>query len=488
MTGRGFRRARDARHGPAVSAAVSPRTVAMYAPAVVETTFAGGGKREGAPRWRGRLVLAHRPGGTAPVAYVLTGHPQDVLRQVEGPTFAIGVPDRSVSRSPHARVRFDPLLGVLHVQDLGRGPGTAVDGHRLGDAPVTARGGAVLRVGDALLAFSAWPEHPLLGDPDFPPTVGPARVLAERMVDRAALGEVHVLLLGPTGAGKERLAERYHTASGRPGPLVAVNCAGIPPDLFAAEVFGHERGAYSGAHQARPGLWRSAHQGTLFLDEVAELPVEQQSAVLRALDQGAIRPVGADADVRTDVRVIAATSRDVDRLEADGQIRPDLLARLGGLRVSVPALRERKEEVLPLFEAALGPGAPPLSTEAAERLLLHDWRKNVRELLNAAKVVKLFATEADVIGGNLLPETIGRSATGERNEGFRSFPPHESAPAFPKATEPPDREGLEALLGEHRGNVERIAQRLGVGRATVHRWLSKHGLDPAPYRKTKSSS
>ncbi|MEO1232788.1 MAG: sigma 54-interacting transcriptional regulator, partial [Myxococcota bacterium] len=414
----------------------------------------------------------------------------------------IPVAHRSVSRRPHARVRFDPEVGELYVQDLGRMPGTFLDGHRIGTEMVTASAGSVLRVGSALFVFNAWTEHPLLPSGP-PPDVSYARALAEATVTQAARIDVHVLLLGPTGAGKERLAELYHASTGATGRLVAVNCAGIPSDLFAAEVFGHERGAFSGADRSRPGLWRSADNGTLFLDEVAELPGDQQSAVLRALDQGSVRPIGSDTDVRVKARVIAATSRDVDQLEEEGRIRPDLLGRLAGLRVPVPSLKDRKEEILPLLQRALGPRAAPLSPEVAERLLLYTWPKNVRELLNVAEVLKLYVETVDEITVDMLPETIRRElqlpagSTVRRSLEPRTdssstlgAPPPKPRPGAPppkpRPSAPMSREEIEALLLEYRGNIERIAKHLSVGRATIHRWLAKHGLDPQPYRDNPS--
>jgi len=407
----------------------------------------------------------------SPTAWPLSSEWQ-TLRRGEGTGLPgeVLVAHQSVSRRPHLRIRFDDKLGVAFVEDLGRATGTQVDGAILDGGPHAAAPGAVLRVGEVLFVISAWTQHPFAPcEPgELPADQSYPRYLAERLVDRASEAPLHVMLLGPTGAGKERLAARYHDASARNGMLVPVNCAGIPEELFASELFGHTKGAYSGAKTARGGLWARAQDGTLFLDEVAELPAAQQSAILRALDSGLIRPVGGDSDIQTDVRVISATSRDPEQLEGEGRLRSDLIARLAGMRVELPGLAARREEILPLFRETLGPTAPPLTSEAAERLLAYEWPKNVRELVNAAKVVSLFVSEVSEVSLPLLPEAI-RKATTKKVRG-------------PDRAQP-DRAGLEALLETHSGNVERIAKELGVGRATVHRWMTRLALKPQDYRR-----
>lgn len=422
--------------------------------------------------WVSRLVLVHLDGhpGSQPRSFSLGPEPR-TIRRAQTDSTDIAIDHRSISRQPHASVRFDPN-GYAVVQDHGRGTGTYVNGARLqGSAPVSP--GALVRFGGVSCVVSAHPEDPVLGNDPLSDHESPSLQRARRLVERAAAGSMHVLLLGPTGAGKERLAERFHRSGGRPGPFVPVNCAGIPRDLLTAELFGHVAGAFSGASGAREGLWRRAHGGTLFLDEVAELAPEHQSAVLRALDGSRVRPVGADDEVEVDVRVVAATSRDVDALEAEGQLRSDLLGRLGGLRVRVPALKDRREEILPIFFAALGRSDLSLTAESAERLLLYPWPKNVRELVNAARVVQLFADEVARIGVEILPESVRKHA---------EVGPPTSATERTAGSGPPPKLALESLLRDHRGNVEQVARRLGVGRATVHRWLAKHSLSAARFR------
>lgn len=420
--------------------------------------------------WRNRVVLVHLEGRSDALgrSWSLGLEESLVSREQDQPErpHELRIPGPSISRKPSVKLRFDPTLGVGFATQVPGAPPVLLNGRALAEAPVVVPSGSVLRVGGALLVFSAWqPSVPLLHASP-PPDVSYASMLANELVSLASQRELPVLLLGPTGSGKERLAERYHQASRRRGRLVAVNCAGIAGDLLGSELFGHKKGAFSGAEEARAGLWASADGGTLFLDEVAELPAEQQSAVLRALDQKSVRPIGADEERGVDVRIISATSRDVDQLEADGVLRADFMARLAGLRIKVPALSDRREEILPLFRKFLDKRAPELTTEAAERLLLYEWPKNVRELGHAAKVAGMFAEVASAIGVELLPEAIRRHPIENVGGG------------------PPARAELEALLLRHKGNIEQISEVFGVGRATVHRWLQKAQLDPKPFRKS----
>ena len=293
----------------------------------------------------------------------------------------------------------------------------------------------------------------------------------ERLADRAAASDLPVLILGATGAGKELLARRIHERSGRRGELVAVNCATFNRELLGSELFGHVKGAFSGAAGPRKGLFQRADGGTLFLDEVAELPPDQQAALLRVVQEGRVRPVGADRERPVDVRIVAATHRDLEVRQREGRFREDLLSRLSAVTLRLPGLAERREEVLPLFREFLGGGAPPLTTAAAEALLLYGWPRNVRELQQAAQGARLFAPEVEAIDLALLPMPVQRAA------GPQAAP--EEAAAAPGR---PTRAELAARLAEHGGNVAAVARALGEHRQQVYRWLERFGLDPADHR------
>ncbi|QDU85574.1 Nitrogen regulation protein NR(I) [Planctomycetes bacterium Pla163] len=241
-----------------------------------------------------------------------------------------------------------------------------------------------------------------------PGTTGPARfeIVGESpalrsmlaLVDRIAATDVPVLIRGETGSGKEGVARRLHTSGPRAaGPFLAIDCGAIAPTLIESELFGHVRGSFTGADRDRPGHFVSADGGTLLLDEVGELPLDLQPKLLRVLQEGEVRPVGGSASKKVDVRVLAATNRDLERCCREGTFRQDLYYRLAVVEVVVPPLRDRLEDLPLLAEHLLAriaaeggsraAGSPPprLSSAALERLAAHAWPGNVRELENALR-------------------------------------------------------------------------------------------------------
>lgn len=228
---------------------------------------------------------------------------------------------------------------------------------------------------------------------------------------RVARSDSPVLLLGETGVGKERIAEVLHRSSTRAqGPFVPVNCAAIPNELFEAELFGHERGAFTGAQRARRGLFELAHEGTLFLDEVGEVPLAMQSKLLRALQDHAVRPLGSSQTIEVDVRVVAATNRDLHREMEAGRFRSDLYYRLCVVELSIPPLRERREDIEVLvpvlvehFAGRLGRASAPVSTAAMDSLMAYRWPGNVRELANVLERAVLLTDAPSINIGDLPP-------------------------------------------------------------------------------------
>jgi transcriptional regulator with PAS, ATPase and Fis domain len=270
------------------------------------------------------------------------------------------------------------------------------------------------------------------------------------------------VLLGETGVGKEVMARGVHDASGRPGRFVGVNCGALPPTLLEAVLFGHRRGAYSGAIDDQPGFVRYAQHGTLFLDEIGELSAAGQAALLRVLQEREVVPVGATEPIPVNARIIAATNRDL-RVEVEhGRFREDLLARLG-LIVPLPPLRERRADLGILVGSLLARFAPSpagvrFTARAVRALLDHDWPQNVRELemcLRYAGEVSGWAT----IDLHHLPASIQRSRPADAR-----------------------RDELEGLLATHRGNLAAVARALGTSRAQVHRQLKRYALDPGAFR------
>jgi DNA-binding NtrC family response regulator len=383
------------------------------------------------------------------------------------PRDGLALDDHTASRR-HAEIRFVRSDDGFEVRDRGSKNGTWVNGRRIDRARLES--GAVLRIGAHLFVFEEL-RLPQRVDLSASPAVSLARAWVEHQVDRAAASDLPILVQGPTGAGKERLAQRVHRGSGRGGGLVAVNCATLNRELLGSELFGHVKGAFSDARADRAGLVASADGGTLFLDEIADLPLDQQPALLRVLQEQRLRPVGSDRELTVDVRVVAATHRDLEAAQAGGSFRADLYARLAGLVVTLPGLRERRVEVLALLRE-LAPRLR-LSLEAAEALLLYDWPRNVRELRHLAKRLELLA--ADPVELSQLPQPI------------QSPPAADAEVDSLGATvgRRPERDELEQLLRDHAGKVAGVARTLGLTRQSVYRLLEEHGLVAAEFRRGK---
>jgi DNA-binding NtrC family response regulator len=311
--------------------------------------------------------------------------------------------------------------------------------------------------------------------------------LTERFDELARLADskMPIVLRGPTGSGKELLARAVHQLSGRSGAFIAVNCAGLPETLVESELFGNVRGAFTGAVADRDGLIAAAAGGTLFLDEVGELPLNVQSKLLRALQEQAVRPVGGTTERRVDLRVVAATHHDLDRLVEAGRFRDDLLARLGGSFV-LPALRERREDLGLLVDALLGQIEDPrarraeLSAEAVRALFAYSWPRNIRELHNAlARAIALAG--AGPIELEHLPPEVQQAAGDERP------PAPEPALVVLTTAEQARRARLLELMLVHRGNIAAIARELGTVRSQIQRWMKRYGIarDDAGCRDTR---
>jgi DNA-binding NtrC family response regulator len=264
------------------------------------------------------------------------------------------------------------------------------------------------------------------------------------------------------------LARAIHGLSGRLGTLVAVNCGGIPANLVEGELFGHKKGAFSGADQDRPGLIRSSDGGTLFLDEIGDLPLAAQAALLRVLQESEVLPVGGHRPHSLDLRVLAATHRDLGRLVQEGKFRHDLLARLDGVTLELPPLRDRREDLPVLMSSLLhklAPERPDLrfTPAAAHALLSYRWPLNIREL-EQALAGALALSGAKPIDLAHLPATVAGRAAEE--------PPRELSP-----DEARHRDELVALLREHGGNMAAVGRVLGKGRTQIVRWVTRYGID-----------
>ncbi len=313
-------------------------------------------------------------------------------------------------------------------------------------------------------------------------------------VDRVAGADLPVLLTGESGTGKELVARELHRLSGRAaGPFVAVNCAAIPAELLEAELFGHVRGAFTGAARAREGRFRAAHGGTLLLDEIGDLPRDLQPKLLRVLQERVVEPLGAERSVPVDVRIVASTHRDLPSLVRDGRFREDLYYRLAVLPLSVPPLRDRRAEIVPLFELFLSAQARAsgrtleLSAEARDDLRARAWPGNVRELENVARRVALLAP-GPVVGPSDLPAASASPRPREPN-GARVLTVRLDAdpwdlelPAGGLPLPALERRLVEEALRAHGGNKSAAARYLGIPRHVLLYRLEKYGIDPASLR------
>lgn len=313
------------------------------------------------------------------------------------------VDDRSVSR---AHVELALVPDGIAVRDLGSRNGTMYLGQRIERAVLEP--GAILSLGATRIALEPCTEG--ADDAPYPHDFYRGMIggssAARRLfgvLSRLEGLSVNVLVGGESGTGKELVARALHEGSRRSGALVCVNCGAIARELITAELFGHKRGAFTGAVETREGAFEAAHSGTLFLDEIAELPLDVQPTLLRALESGEVRAVGSDRVVRVDVRIVAATHKDLEREVAAGRFREDLYFRLAVLKVSVPPLRDRRDDIPALarrFAAEVGLGELPASVNA--ELVRRPWPGNVRELRNVvqayAALGALPASNAPVLG------------------------------------------------------------------------------------------
>ncbi|MEO7038176.1 MAG: sigma 54-interacting transcriptional regulator [Polyangiaceae bacterium] len=399
---------------------------------------------------------------------------------------AIRLTSANVSRR-HAALRRSHGEVGWSIADLGSRNGTRVNGHAVQTAVL--RGNDVVRVGDSVFIVTASP--------------GPFKEIAPGLVGGAALqralspllqgarSDLPIVLEGETGTGKEVVTRAVHEWSGRPGPLVAVNCAALPQGLAEGELFGYRRGAFTGADRANPGFFRSAEGGTLLLDEISDLPLLLQAKLLRALEQKEVQPLGETRPVPVDVRIIVAGQQSLLEAVQKQLFRADLLARLNGFTLRLPTLRQRREDILPLFLHFMGKlrqqGAPECEPDFVERLCLHDWPFNVRELLLLARRLAVFHADEPVLRAQYLPDGLGlptqepssaEPSTRAAQGGAGSVLPERSRPRE-EALASNDSAALVAALRAFGGNVTRAAAELGITRQRAYRLLEGQSVDLA---------
>jgi DNA-binding NtrC family response regulator len=382
----------------------------------------------------------------------------------QSPACDVRLSDRSVSRR-HAALESDS--GGVRLVDLGSRNGTWVGRLRIRDTYVGD--GELVRFGDANVRLETdGVLHTLAASEEvsFHRVIGasPEMRALYPLLQRIAAADVPVLIEGETGTGKEVLAEAIHEASPRSrGPFVVLDCTTVSASLLEAELFGHERGAFTGAVTARVGLFEEANGGTLFIDEIGDLDVSLQAKLLRALERKEVRRVGSSTIVKLDVRIVAATRRDLDREVQARRFRDDLFYRLAVARIELPALRKRQGDVAFLTRflwLRMGGDEAALSPDVIQRFESHDWPGNVRELANAvARQLALGDFEVPLRTGGPPAPSTGIDVIDRIVKSGQALPLARQA-----VLEEFERRYVEHMLAEHGGNVTRAAAASGIGR------------------------
>jgi DNA-binding NtrC family response regulator len=445
-----------------------------------------------------RSEVGADPDAAVPGVVLVFSRGRAVLRtsRLDRPTMMIGRGDfdgalEEDGRISRRHVSIQRYGDAFRLTEGGSRNGTFVNGARLCE-PVVVRTGTVVRLGHSLVILSADVRPFERLDPgrsherdSAGPVVGPSLARAWEMIRRTAQGgSKSLLILGESGSGKELAASVFHEASGRAGPLVAVNCAAIPSGVAERLLFGARRGAYSGADKDVEGYLQAADRGTLFLDEIAELDLDVQAKLLRAVETREVLPVGATKPIPIDIRLCAATHVDLRLLVARGKFREDLYFRVGRPDVRLPPLRERKDDIAFLVERELGP-RQTASVDLVEACLHRVWPGNVRELRTEIRHAATMAAAdgrdavelrdlaelAGVAIGCDVPTTPSPSSTSS-----------ESGIARVTKGALSDERILETLTTT-RGNVTRAARLLGMHRTQLRRWVESHPDAPRPQRQ-----
>lgn len=386
------------------------------------------------------------------------------------PNCDCSLPGLEVSRR-HVEIRVDgPLVAF---SDLKSRNGVYINGRRRELGPLSV--GDVIRCGEWVGVMTLESDHE--GFREVAPGWFGGSALAASMSEvRHLPHDLPIVIEGETGSGKECAARAIHASSARMGEFIAVNCAALPDHLVESQLFGHRRGAFTGAEKSSLGYFRAAHGGSLFLDEIQELPISIQPKLLRAIERREVVAVGDTHPTPVDVRIIAASQEPLAPLVTEGRFRPDLLARLDGLTVVLPPLRLRREDVAPLFleflRQQLLQKVPAVDSRLVESLCVYDWPLNVRELLLLTRRIAAVHGLQPCLRREHLPQRLldhmGTSpATNPPppNHKKRSWRPVDDKDEFAALTE---------ALRTNRGNVSRAAAAIGISRARAYRLLSAH--------------
>jgi transcriptional regulator with GAF, ATPase, and Fis domain len=417
---------------------------------------------------------------------LLLGSDKQVIGRV-AQSVAPALGHETVSRR-HVEIGWSRRAHAHVIRDLGSHNGSRVDGVELGTESVALGDQSVIQLGDVSLVYERV-EPIAFADDDTSREAIPGNTVAvarlRDLVQRAGPDPSPVLLIGETGTGKEWISRELHRLSGRTGPLVAINCAALSPEIIDSQLFGHVKGAFTGATSDSAGMFRAAEGGTLFLDEIGEMPLSLQPKLLRALQEGDVQPVGSTKLVSVDVRVIAATNRVLASAVEAGEFRRDLYARLALWEIPVPALRNRRGDLLAwivrLHQRWLAerPGQLPrpleFTPEAVEKLLLFDWPNNLRELDRLVHSLSSAPNLPATIGAEHLPTWVQPRGTAPIPA---SLSASVDAPgAIPVGKRPvPSREEFVEVFDRLDGNVRAMAKHFERDRRQIYRWIESYGL------------
>ncbi|MBV8757491.1 MAG: sigma 54-interacting transcriptional regulator [Deltaproteobacteria bacterium] len=407
-----------------------------------------------------------------------------------GKTIELGLPQIQIGRAGADLNLTDTKVSGLHcelklmpegyrLRDLGSTNGTYVKGVRIVDAFIQP--GSTIQIGKSAIIFEPLDEAiamPLWNEARLQQLVGGSAGMRHLfdLVNRFAQSDATVLIQAETGCGKELVADAIHQCSPRRDqPFIVLDCSAIPEQLFEAQLFGYETGAFTGAIKSTPGVFEMAHGGTLFLDEIGELPLDVQAKLLRAVETRRVRRLGGTKMFASDVRIVAATNRDLAAEVNRGTFRSDLYYRLAVAKLSIPALRERREDIPLLVEHFLrqlsvssGNPDPRLPDDFLARAQRHQWPGNVRELRNAVERAVLLPNHPQA----------AFEAPPKKEQGFATIDidvPFKQAKQ--KLVDEFDRRYLEALLEAHDGNISAAARAAGIERMSIYKMIRRLGLD-----------
>ncbi len=407
-----------------------------------------------------------------------------------GASCDIVIEDDSLSRE-HARLSFEEDVTIC---DLGSKNGTVVAGQRVAPrAPATIALGTPIELGGVMIVL----QRGLPPSEGLAPAPSPRKsrrthsaVIADpamrhlyALLDVVAPSPLSVLILGETGVGKEVYADALHARSSRArGPFVPVHCAALPETLLEAELFGYEKGAFTGATSRKPGIFESAEGGTVFLDEIGEVPLATQARLLRVLESGEVMRLGSVRPITVDVRFVSATHRDLRALIAEQRFRADLYFRLDGMSIHLPPLRSRRADVRALAEMFIEKAAkaskrktPALTATAMARLEAYDWPGNVRELRNVLDRAVLLSAGASIDEEHLAvadPEAFGDRVAKKRDQA----PQADAEDELKSRLRDLEKQRIEDALAKHAGNQSQAAKVLGISRFTLMNKLETFGM------------